>query len=76
MIHASFFQRGLRFEGEAMPQLPPSVLSMLQFSSEVGKVAPLVRDVKVAIQTPWVIQGAQRASIVIQELQRGVGHVY
>jgi len=76
MVHASFLRRGLRYEGQAMPQLPPSALSMLQFSSEVGKVTPLVRDVRVAIQTPWVVQGAQRASIVIREPERGVNHAY
>jgi len=76
MVHASFLRRGLRYEGQPMPQLPPSALNMLQFSSEVGKVTPLVRDVRVAIQTPWVVQGAQRASIVIREPERGVNHVY
>jgi len=71
-VHASFLRRGVRYEGEAMPDLPPSALNMLRFSHEAGKVAPLVQDVKLAIETPWVIEGARRISVLIREPERGV----
>jgi len=72
---ASFLKSGVRYEGEAMPELPSSVLAMLGAESESGVATPLIDDVKSSVETPWVIGGSQRVAVLIRKPGR-VGTQY
>ena len=67
VVRASFQEKGLRYEGEAMPNLPASALEMLTSSRETGKMTKLVREIKTSVETPWVIQGAHQVSITVSD---------
>ena len=67
ILRASFVERGVRYDGDAMPSLPPSALSILQFKGSGGQTTPLVTDTRETVETPWVLEGAQSLSIIIKE---------
>ena len=66
-VHSSFQKRGLRYGGDAMPQLPSSVTNMLVFGTEVGMAAPLVEDARMEVDMPWVVTGHEQISVLIKE---------
>lgn len=66
VMRASFFERGVRYAGDAMPTLPPSALSILQFGGPGGEVQPLVTEVKQSVATPWALEGSRSVSITIK----------
>jgi len=66
VVRASFVRRGVRFEGQAMPALPPSALGVLSFQAG-GDVQPLLTDVKLTQNTPWVLEGTQNVTVQIKE---------
>jgi hypothetical protein len=66
-VRASVMDSGLRYEGAAMPALPPSAASILVQNAGGSQVADLVRDVKVSIETPWTIEGAQMVTLPVVE---------
>ena len=68
---ASFLKRGVRYGGVAMPDLPSSVHKMLSTDPEAGVVVPLSSEVKTHLETPWVIMGSGRVSVVVREPERG-----
>jgi len=67
IVRASFVEQGVRYDGRAMPSLPESALGLLQSDSSDGRAAPLLRDVRTATETPWVLEGAQTVSIAIKQ---------
>lgn len=75
-VHAGFTRRGLRYEGEAMPDLPQSALRMLQSAGQAGRVNPLVEDVKQEMETPWVVEGSRSVTVRIVEPEKGVPNPY
>jgi len=66
-VHGTFLKRGLRYRGQALPQLPSSVTNILSFGTESGVVSPLAEDVKLSVQTPWVVQGIVLASVLVRD---------
>ena len=75
-VHAAFQRRGVRYDGEAMPDLPPSALQTLQFSGRFGRVSPLQEMVRHEKSTPWVVQGNRKAKVTVQKPGRGGRHRY
>ena len=67
VMRASFFERGLRYAGGAMPMLPPSALTVLQHNRSGGETAPLTTDVEQSFEMPWVIEGSKSVSITVKE---------
>ncbi len=70
-VHAAFPRRGLRYDGEAMPELPPSALRTLQFSGRFGRVSPLKQMVRHRTSVPWVVKGSQKARVAVVKPGRG-----
>jgi len=66
-VHASFQKQGLRYAGEAMPNLPPSVTNMFAFGAETGLTAPLIEDVRQQLEVPWVVAGREQITVAIKE---------
>lgn len=67
VLRAAFTDEGLRYDGAPMPALPPSARSVLQFNDSTGIGQPLIRDVKLSRETPWVLSGVALASIAVAE---------
>ena len=67
VVRASFVEQGVRYEGDAMPALPPSALSILRYSGQGGEARPLVTDVKHEVETPWIVEGSQIVAITMEE---------
>ena len=67
VVRAAFVDRGLRYAGSAMPALPSSALSILEFNRGGGRTTPLMNDVRFTVPTAWVLQGSQMVSIAIKE---------
>ena len=75
-VWGSFLKTGLRFDGEAMPNLPASVMNMVQFGNQVGLTDPLVTETTTETQMPYVVEGAQEVQIFISPTHPGVGRQY
>jgi hypothetical protein len=67
IVRASFTEQGLREHGAALPSLPPSALSVMQYSPGEARRTPLMRDVHFSVETPWVLTGSQMVTITIEE---------
>jgi len=71
IARGSFLTRGLRFQGTAMPDLPPSVLTMLSFNRQFGETHPLTMDVSTKVEMPWIISGSMSVRIQVREPEPG-----
>jgi hypothetical protein len=69
VVRAAFIEQGLRYDGSAMPALPPSAMSIMDFNSGGGLAAPLANDVRFTVPTPYILSGSQMVSIAIKEPQ-------
>jgi len=75
-VHASFMRNGIRYEGEAMPDLPQSALRMFQVSHESGDITPLQEDVQKQVEMPMVVEGSQSAVIQVKQPETGLSNPY
>ena len=50
-----------------MPALPPSVLSMLEHNETAGRSSPLLTDIVQKVETPWVLEGSQAVSVLVDK---------
>jgi hypothetical protein len=66
VMRASIVEQGVRYAGGAMPALPPSALSILQYRGPAGRTTQLVSDIEQKVETPWVLEGSQSLSITIE----------
>ena len=66
-VHGALLKQGVRYRGEAMPQLPSSVTNILSFGTESGVTTPLTEDVKASVETPWVLQGLVSTSVLVKD---------
>ncbi len=57
-LHVSRPGKGLAVSGQAMPDLPGSVRSILTSPRSTGE-PPVQSDLTAAIETPWVVEGSQ-----------------
>jgi hypothetical protein len=71
VMRASVADQGVRYDGAAMPALPPSAVSILQHNRQGGQSTQLVTDVVESIETPWVIEGAQSVVLTVEEPDYG-----
>jgi hypothetical protein len=53
--------------GMALDGLPPSIAAALLDPASSGEVSPVVEELRVAKETPWVIQGRQSIPIVVEK---------
>ncbi|MHC4481017.1 MAG: hypothetical protein ACYS1C_08650, partial [Planctomycetota bacterium] len=67
VLRASVAELGVRIGGEAMPALPPSALSLLRYGASAGRSTPLLTDIELSVETPWVLSGAQTLSVSVKE---------
>jgi hypothetical protein len=67
ILRASVAQQGLRYEGDAMPALPPSALAVLEYGAGGDRAAPLTTDIKQTVETPWVLEGAQTLTLTVKK---------
>ena len=67
VMRASVADQGVRYDGAAMPALPPSAVSILQQNKEGGQSTQLLTDVVQSMETPWVVEGAQSVVLAIEE---------
>ncbi len=67
VLRASVMDEGLRYDGAAMPALPPSARGILTQSDGAGRSRPLVTDIVQRVQTPWVIEGALVLTLTVKE---------
>ena len=65
IMRASVVEQGVRYDGGAMPALPPSVLNMLEYNEAAGQSLPLVTDIVRKVETPWVLEGSQSVSVLV-----------
>ena len=70
-VHVGFRRKGVRYDGEAMPDLPPSALRTLKFSGQFGRVSPLKRMVRHRTSVPWVVKGSTKARVAVVKPDRG-----
>jgi hypothetical protein len=70
-MRASVADQGVRYDGAAMPSLPPSALSILQHNKDGGQSTQLVTDVVDSVETPWVIEGAQTVLLTVERPDYG-----
>ena len=75
-VHASFMRNGIRYEGEAMPDLPQSALRMFQISQEAGDITPLQEDVQQQVDMPMVVEGSESTVIQIKQPEKGLSNPY
>ena len=75
-VHGTFLRNGIRYEGEAMPDLPQSALRMFQISHESGDITPLQEDVQKQVGMPMVVEGSQSTVIQIIQPEKGVSNPY
>jgi len=66
-LRVSVLQNGLRYGGEAMPALPPSAMSVLEYAETGDQAQPLRTDYVTSVETPWVLEGAAQVSVFIEE---------
>ncbi len=64
--HANFIKRGVRYKDARMPDLPGSVINMLEHGTIAGETTPLIEDVQNSVDTPWVLQGNIAVNVKIQ----------
>ncbi|MHC5034440.1 MAG: SpoIVB peptidase S55 domain-containing protein, partial [Planctomycetota bacterium] len=67
VMRASIIEQGVRYAGGAMPALPPSALSILQYRGPAGRSTQLVSDIEQSLETPWVLEGSQSLSVTIEK---------
>ncbi|MFW6189390.1 MAG: hypothetical protein ACOC7T_03065 [Planctomycetota bacterium] len=67
VVRVSFLEQGLRFQGDAMPALPPSAVNILRFNRADGRAQPLTRDLRFSVETPWVLSGSQMITLAIKQ---------
>lgn len=67
VVRARVLERGLRYDGHAMPSLPPSIAGVIGQSDAPIPKAALATDVKTAILTDWIIYGSRTVSVPIVE---------
>jgi hypothetical protein len=66
VLRADFTRTGLRYDGAAMPALPPSTMGVLLAGRSATEKRPLIADRKTAQATPWVLQGSAATSVRIK----------
>ncbi|MBI4612263.1 MAG: hypothetical protein HY720_01505 [Planctomycetes bacterium] len=57
----------LSYEGTRLDDLPPSVLGSLLTPNASGEVQTVVLEVRSAKEVPWVVQGTQGLTLVVEE---------
>jgi hypothetical protein len=67
IVRASVTKTGLRYVGEAMPDLPPSAMSIMQQMGEEWRAAPLTTDLEQAVPTPWVLEGSATLTLNVKQ---------
>jgi hypothetical protein len=67
IVRASVTKTGLRYVGEAMPDLPPSAMSIMQQQGAEWRAAPLTTDVEQAVATPWVLEGSTTLTLNVKQ---------
>ncbi len=65
VVRASFVEEGVRYAGEPLPALPPSALGIIEYSG-AGEATQLISDRVKAAATPWVLEGSQMVTIMIE----------
>jgi hypothetical protein len=65
VARVSAIKRGLSYEGQEMPNLPPSVAGVLAGSIQSGVVEPLVHDEVRRAATPWIVLGHARLKLKV-----------
>jgi len=66
VLRADFTRAGLRYDGAAMPALPPSTMGVLLSGRTAVEKSPLIVDRKTSEATPWVLQGSAATSVRIK----------
>ena len=66
VLRANFTHVGLRYDGAAMPALPPSTMGVLLSGNTAAEKRPLIVDQKTTTATPWILQGSAETSVKIK----------
>ncbi len=66
LVRAAFVERGVRYRGEALPELPASVLNVMQFGG-AGRAVVLATEEVESVPTPWVLEGSESLNLRIAE---------
>ncbi|MGQ3684321.1 MAG: SpoIVB peptidase S55 domain-containing protein [Candidatus Loosdrechtia sp.] len=65
VVRISLPKRGLTYKGEGFPSLPPSMLSIMNFSNQSG-VGPLLDELILRVPTPFILTGNQSVPISVK----------
>lgn len=67
VLRISALKRGLSYNGETMPDLPPSMISVLFDNAQSGVVEPLLEDETHKVETSWIVTKDVRMKLRVVE---------
>jgi hypothetical protein len=65
VVRANVLERGMRYDGHAMPALPPSVTGVIRQNRAGATAMPLATDVKEVEPTEWILSGSREVQVQI-----------